>query len=177
MAWNTQSRLTYGPESCSAHILFSTQLLLISTSCRSWVADGRESNLCHCYQLHAEHKYTVGWAGSLGALLVFVSLVTAHRFYLGAQATWGHPAWQVAAVLHVLCWIAQFIGHGAFEGRAPALLDNMMQAFVMAPLFVLLEVMFFFGYRKDFQKKMWIRVEAEIAKLKRATTSGRNGKK
>ncbi|XP_035712828.1 2-hydroxy-palmitic acid dioxygenase mpo1-like [Folsomia candida] len=114
---------------------------------------------------------------NLGALLVLVSLVTAHRFYLGAQATWGHPAWQVAAVLHVLCWIAQFIGHGAFEGRAPALLGNMMQAFVMAPLFVLLEVLFFFGYRKDFQKKMWIRVEAEIAKLKKATTSGKKGKK
>merc|ERR1711922_129524 len=32
----------------------------------------------------------------------------------------------VAAVLafHVAAWIAQFIGHGVFEGRAPALLDS-----------------------------------------------------
>lgn len=26
-----------------------------------------------------------------------------------------------------MSWIAQFIGHGAFEGRAPALLDNLLQ--------------------------------------------------
>jgi len=36
----------------------------------------------------------------------------------------------------------------------------------MAPLFVLLEVMFAFGYRKGFQVKMWKKVEQEIAKLK-----------
>lgn len=38
------------------------------------------------------------------------------------------------------CWVAQFVGHGVFEGRAPALLDNLFQAFFMAPVFVLLEV-------------------------------------
>ena len=28
--------------------------------------------------------------------------------------------------IHVLCWIAQFIGHGVAEKRAPALLDNLL---------------------------------------------------
>ena len=32
-------------------------------------------------------------------------------------------------------------------GRAPALLDNLFQAVFMAPLFVLMEVMFMLGYR------------------------------
>lgn len=40
----------------------------------------------------------------------------------------------------VACWVAQFVGHGVFEGRRPALLDNVAQAFFMAPVFVLLEV-------------------------------------
>ena len=28
---------------------------------------------------------------------------------------------------HVIGWIAQFIGHGVFEGRKPALMDNLLQ--------------------------------------------------
>ena len=32
----------------------------------------------------------------------------------------------IAAVVHVGCWIAQFYGHGVHEGRAPALLDNLL---------------------------------------------------
>jgi len=35
-------------------------------------------------------------------------------------------------------------------------------------MFVLLEIMFAFGYRKDFQETMWRNVEKEIAKLKAA---------
>lgn len=42
--------------------------------------------------------------------------------------------------IQVFCWVAQFVGHGVFEGRAPALLDNLVQALFMAPVFVLLEV-------------------------------------
>lgn len=49
-----------------------------------------------------------------------------------------------------------------------------MQAFVMAPLFVLLEVFFFFGYRKGFQQKMWARVEVEIGKFRDGEKRGKN---
>ncbi|KAH8496644.1 hypothetical protein H0E87_019404 [Populus deltoides] len=51
-------------------------------------------------------------------------------------------AWKVVLVAQIICWTGQFIGHGVFEKRAPALLDNLVQAFVMAPFFVLLEVLF-----------------------------------
>jgi len=115
-------------------------------------------------------------AGTLGAILVFVCLVTARKFYLECGVNYGVPAWQVAAVLHVLCWIAQFVGHGAFEGRAPALLDNLMQALVMAPLFVLLEVLFVFGYRKDLQDRMSVQVAKEMAKHK-AQSKKQTGKR
>lgn len=36
----------------------------------------------------------------------------------------------------------------------------------MAPLFVLLEVLFALGYRPEFQKRVWKNVEKEIAKFK-----------
>lgn len=31
-----------------------------------------------------------------------------------------------AAILHALSWVAQFLGHGLAEKRAPALLDNLL---------------------------------------------------
>ncbi|ODM95244.1 hypothetical protein Ocin01_11427 [Orchesella cincta] len=105
-------------------------------------------------------------AGSLAALLVLICLITSRRFYLTAEISYGVPAWQLAVLIHVVCWIAQFVGHGVFEGRAPALLDNVTQAFVMAPFFVLLEVLFHLGYRKDMQVKLWKNVEKELARLK-----------
>ena len=33
---------------------------------------------------------------------------------------------------HVIGWIAQFIGHGVFEGRKPALMDNLLQGKFMS---------------------------------------------
>ena len=65
-------------------------------------------------------------------------------------------------------WIAQFIGHGVFEKRAPALLDSWDQAFITAPLFVLLEIMFFFGYRRQFYDDCMIQVEKNIAEFRKS---------
>ncbi len=50
------------------------------------------------------------------------------------------------------------MGHGAFEKRAPALLDSLDQALLTAPLFVLMEVAFFLGYRKEFHAKIMKKV-------------------
>ena len=40
--------------------------------------------------------------------------------------------------IHGIAWILQFWGHGVHERRAPALLTNLSQALLMAPLFVVL---------------------------------------
>merc|ERR1712080_493973 len=50
------------------------------------------------------------------------------------------PLFKALLGFHIFCWILQFIGHAVFEGRAPALLQSLDQAFITAPLFVLLEV-------------------------------------
>ena len=52
------------------------------------------------------------------------------------------------------------------SGRAPALIDSWDQAFLTAPLFVLLEVLFFFGYRKEFHDKIMKQVEKNIKEFK-----------
>ena len=44
-------------------------------------------------------------------------------------------------------WAIQLLGH-AFEGKRPALADNILQIF-NAPLFLIAEALLFFGLRKD----------------------------
>ncbi|KAL8130306.1 hypothetical protein V2J09_019461 [Rumex salicifolius] len=72
---------------------------------------------------------------------------------------------QVVLAAQVICWTFQFLGHGVFEKRAPALLDNLSQAFLMAPFFVLLEALeLFFGYEPSpgFRTRVKAKVEANI---------------
>ncbi|MGQ0545954.1 MAG: Mpo1 family 2-hydroxy fatty acid dioxygenase [Betaproteobacteria bacterium] len=59
---------------------------------------------------------------------------------LGAAQGW---AW--FAVLFAGGWIIQLVGH-VFEGRKPALADNLFQIFV-APIFLAAEVFFALGYK------------------------------
>lgn len=82
---------------------------------------------------------------------------------------------QIAIATHIASWLLQFVGHGVFEGRAPALLDNLVQAIFLAPLFVWLELLFKFGYRRELQSRVEKAVQVEIAKF-RAQKAVKNGK-
>jgi len=106
-------------------------------------------------------------AGGIGALLVSVLYVVTGILVKTTPSFAGYPLWQVLLVYHVFLWILQFIGHGVFEGRKPALLDSLDQAFITAPLFVLLEIMFFFGYRKEFYRECMVQVEKNIAEFRK----------
>lgn len=77
-----------------------------------------------------------------------------------------------------MSWLFQFVGHGAFEKRAPALLDNLVQALLLAPLFVWMELLFFLGYRPELRSRLDKAVETEIARFKQQKTSAKaaNGK-
>ena len=63
-------------------------------------------------------------AGSMLAPMLLAGTAFANHL----TKTYGATANYVALGLHTSSWIAQFIGHGAFEGRAPALLNNLVQA-------------------------------------------------
>lgn len=89
--------------------------------------------------------------------------------------TYGMKANYVAIGLHVVSWIAQFIGHGVYEGRAPALVDNLVQAIFLAPFFVWMEILFAFGYRPDLKSRLDQNVEKEIAKFQEGKTAKANG--
>ncbi|XP_057758969.1 2-hydroxy-palmitic acid dioxygenase mpo1-like [Arachis stenosperma] len=105
-------------------------------------------------------------AGSLGALLCALCWVVSSFV---ARPLGFSLAWKVVLVAQVVCWTAQFIGHGVFEKRAPALFDNLAQALVMAPFFVLLEALqTLFGYEPypGFQASVQAKIEANIKEWK-----------
>ena len=81
-------------------------------------------------------------------------------------STYGMKANYIAIGVHIFSWLAQFVGHGVFEGRAPALLDNLVQAIFLAPLFVWLEILFAFGYRPELKARLDESVEKELTRLK-----------
>lgn len=91
--------------------------------------------------------------------LTTTSLATtpAHTHPYGLSA----PA--IAGLVQVVSWAAQFAGHGFAEGRAPALLDSLLQALVLAPFFSHLEILFLlFNYNPKLQADVKSRVEAEL---------------
>lgn len=104
-------------------------------------------------------------------LSAFCLAGTAYSNYLRTEDP--TTTFQIALGCHLVAWIAQFIGHGTFEGRAPALLDNLVQAIFLAPLFVWLEVLFQLGYRPELQARVEKRVEQEIAKFRAASKNGK----
>ena len=65
-----------------------------------------------------------------------------------------------------LGWLAQFYGHGVHEKRSPALKDNLFQALLIAPLFIVMEVLALFGYKQAFFKSIEPAVQAKIIKFR-----------
>jgi len=76
------------------------------------------------------------------------------------------PITQIAIATHIVSWVLQFVGHGKYEGRAPALLDNLFQAIFLAPLFVWLEFLFMIGYRPELKTRVDKAVEIEVTKFR-----------
>jgi uncharacterized membrane protein YGL010W len=72
----------------------------------------------------------------MGALLWLGQMIADQGTLLG---------WIWFAILFVGGWILQLVGH-VFEGRKPALVDNLFQIFI-APLFLAAEVFFALGYK------------------------------
>jgi uncharacterized membrane protein YGL010W len=68
-------------------------------------------------------------------------------------------------LLHIFGWIVQFIGHGVFEKRKPALMDNPILMF-NAPVFVLIEILYWLGYKKEEIQETFKFIDADIKEFK-----------
>jgi uncharacterized membrane protein YGL010W len=93
-------------------------------------------------------------------------VVTAALVWIGHQiAELGTvQGWSWFAALFVGGWVLQLVGHG-FEGRRPALADNLFQILV-APIFLAAEVFFALGYKPS----LHARVQQRALELRKSGT-------
>lgn len=102
----------------------------------------------------------------LGALLylpqMLLTILTATAFVHNVP-----NSTPIAIALFTFSWIAQFAGHGLAEGRAPALLDNLMGALVLAPFFVHLEILFPLGFKPELHKMINNLAAVELARVRK----------
>ena len=99
---------------------------------------------------------------ALGMLVVIAALLWLAE---AIAALGAGPGWAGFAALFVGGWILQLVGH-VFEGRKPALVDNLFQVFV-APIFLCAEVFFALGYKRHLhaaaqQRALGLRAAAKI---------------
>jgi uncharacterized membrane protein YGL010W len=64
-----------------------------------------------------------------------------------ARTTGSATVWILFAVFFIGGWAFQFAGH-AWEGRRPALADNLFQAFI-GPMFIMAELLMALGLKQD----------------------------
>ncbi|HJQ93380.1 MAG TPA: Mpo1-like protein [Candidatus Thermoplasmatota archaeon] len=130
-------------------IIWSAMGLLVQVG--SWPLGALEVTLAHAIAAILL-AYYLSLDFPLGVAMVFlftVMLVTV----LQVQSAMGSSAWMLFTTVFVGSWIAQLIGHAAFEHRKPALADNVLQVFV-APIFVVAEWAFAIGLRKKLQHEV-----------------------
>lgn len=125
-------------------IVFS--LLLILSLWRIEVGD-REWTLSLAVAVVA----VLGWM-ALDLGIGIVMAVTTAVAWFAAQALAGalgsaQAVWIAFLALFVGGWILQFVGHH-YEGKRPALSDNVFQAFI-GPMFLVAETMVMMGHRTD----------------------------
>jgi uncharacterized membrane protein YGL010W len=107
---------------------------------------GREISLA----LLASALAVIGWI-ALDLVIGIVLALMMLPAWFGAEALAGElgvpGTWTAFAALFIGGWAMQLFGHH-FEGKKPALIDNLFQAFI-GPMFLVAEIMIEMGYRRD----------------------------
>jgi uncharacterized membrane protein YGL010W len=120
-----------------------------------WVGLGAGVTLAHAFAGAVLLYYvSLDLALALATAAVVVALLLAAAL---AAASGAAAGWTWFAVFFVGGWIFQLVGH-VFEGRRPALADNVLQIFV-APIFLVAEVVFMLGFKRDLHDT----IEASLA--------------
>lgn len=142
-------------------------LAAVTAHLPQWLSSGVSINLPLVFVAAYSLFYTAldAFAGlSWTALLGVPLMLTATAF----QHSVPNAGWWALGV-QVVSWYMQIHpGHAIFEGRKPALLDSLVQAFALAPLFVWFELLFPLGYRPKLRADLDKRVEADVAAWKRS---------
>jgi len=119
--------------------------LLIPMSWPGIEVAGVRITLAHAFLLLVLGYYFWLDAGLAAALTIAAAgLLRAAQWIAGVGTA---AAWLVCAAAFAGGWALQLLGH-YYEGKRPALVDNIWQVFV-APLFVMAEVLVKLGWKRD----------------------------
>jgi len=124
-------------------IVFS--LLLILAQWRLEIG-GREWTMAMVVAIVA----ALGWIAldvGVGIIMALILVPTWYAAEAFAGALGPSSTWVAFVVLFVGGWALQFLGHH-YEGKRPALADNIFQAFI-GPMFLVAETLVASGYRAD----------------------------
>jgi uncharacterized membrane protein YGL010W len=93
-------------------------------------------------------------------LAIATAVVSCALFYLArlTARTGFAPGWAWFGAFFLGGWIFQLVGH-VFEGRKPALADNLFQIFI-APIFLMAELFFALGLKRDVRDKVEARLRS-----------------
>ena len=134
-------------------IVFS--LLLILSQWQVYI--GRHTSVAAIVAVVA----VVGWLAldlGVGAVMAVFMLMGWYAAEALAGALGPSSTWVAFFVLFVGGWALQFLGHH-YEGKRPALVDNIFQAFI-GPMFLAAEAMVVMGLRPDLATLMTKNVTA-----------------
>jgi len=115
-----------------------------------WVPIGEGVTLAHAFLAAVLAYYFL-----LDAPLAIATAVPGGALFYAAKLAAGSgyvSGWIWCGAFFVGGWIFQLVGH-AFEGRRPALADNLFQIFI-APIFLVAELFFALGLRRDVRAKV-----------------------
>ncbi|VVE64537.1 hypothetical protein PAN31117_01616 [Pandoraea anapnoica] len=139
------------PKNRLTHFFGVPMIILAVMQAFSWVPLGPSGlNATHVIVLVLLMYYFLLDVPLALAMTAFFAVLLALTQHL-ARLPW---PWALAVfgLLFVGGWIVQLIGHH-YEGRKPALLDNIFQIFI-APMFLMAEVFFHFGYKPGLKREV-----------------------
>src|SRR5439155_6864035 len=116
----------------------------------SWVALGGGVSLAHVFLGAVLAYYFL-----LDVPLALVTAVAVGVLFFAAKLAAGTgiaSGWIWSGVFFAGGWVFQLVGH-VFEGRRPALSDNLFQIFI-APIFLVAEVFFALGLKREVRRKI-----------------------
>ena len=125
-------------------IIFAIQIPM------SWVSLGEDLSLAHLFLGAVLAYYFL-----LDVPLALATAVAVGALFLAAKLAAGTgiaSGWIWFGVFFAGGWIFQLVGH-VFEGRRPALADNLFQIFI-APIFLVAEAFFALGLKRDLLKQI-----------------------
>jgi uncharacterized membrane protein YGL010W len=116
----------------------------------SWVQFGGGITLAHVFVgAVLLYYFALDVPIALATAVSMVPILYAAQLAAQAGATAG---WIWCGAFFVGGWIFQLVGH-VFEGRKPALADNLFQIFI-APVFLVAEIFFALGLKRDVLEKV-----------------------